>query len=345
MHLNPTETRVSGHVRLRKGTRGDVYYLKYRLPDGREVKRRLGAAWSGRGRPPEGCFTRKMAEQELQALLTDARRGTLAAIRQSGATFADAAAEWLRYVEHDRDVKPSTLADYRHMVRRLNATFAAQPVETIDAETIEHWQATLTCSNRTRQKYLIVLNGIFKRAMKAYRLASNPMVLVERPRVRNTSDIDVLSAAEVRSLVRHTAGEPYATLFLTAAFTGMRMGELLALRWGEVDFPAETIRVVRSFTLGGESSPKSGRSRSVPMVSEVAQALARLSQRERFTRDGDLVFAGVIGGHLDSNQVRDIYHEALSAAGLRRLRFHEYADVGVMPTLAEKSLRFGLIAA
>jgi integrase len=103
----------------------------------------------------------------------------------------------------------------------------------------------------------------------------------------------------------------------------MRMGELLALRWSEVDFAAETIRVVRSFTLGGESSPKSGRSRSVPMVSEVAQALARLSQREHFTSDGDLVFAGVVGGHLDSNQVRDVYHEALTAAGLRRLRFHD----------------------
>jgi integrase len=323
MHNHPTETRISGHVRLRKGRRGDVYYLKYRLPDGREVKRRLGAAWSGRGRPPDGCFTRKMAEEELQAILTDARRGTLEGMRRTGATFADAAAEWLRYVEHDRDVKRSTLSDYRHMVGRLNVTFAAEPIEKIGTDAIERWQAALSCSNRTKQKYLIVLNGIFKRAMKAYRLPSNPMVLVERPRVRNSSDIDVLSAAEVRSLVRHTAGEPYATLFLTAAFTGMRMGELLALRWGEVDFAAETIRVVRSFTLGGESSPKSGRSRSVPMVSEVALALVRLSQREHFTSHGDLVFAGVVGGHLDSNQVRDVYHEALAAAGLRRLRFHD----------------------
>jgi integrase len=46
-----------------------------------------------------------------------------------------------------------------------------------------------------------------------------------------------------------------------------------ALRWGEVDFAAETIRVVRSFTIGGASSPKSGKPRSVPMVREVATAL------------------------------------------------------------------------
>jgi integrase len=149
------------------------------------------------------------------------------------------------------------------------------------------------------------------------------MALVERPRVRQSSQIEVLSATEVRALVRAAPDELYAALFLTAAFTGLRMGELLALRWGEVDFAADTIRVVRSFTLGGESSPKSGRGRSVPMVGDVARALARLGQRERFTGDYDLVFAGVVGGHLDSNLVRSTYNDALERAGLRRLRFHD----------------------
>lgn len=323
MHVNPIDTQISGHVMLRAGKRKPVYYLKYRLPDGRQVKRRLGFAWSGRGRAPAGYFTRRMAEEQLQAILTDARRGTLAGMKTTGATFADASAEWLRYVEQDRDVKPSTLSDYRHMVRRLDRMFGSTPVERVEACTIEQWRAGLSCSNRTSQKYLIVLNGIFKRAMKVYGLPSNPMALVERPRVRQTSEIDVLSASEVRSLVRSAPTELYSSLFLTAAFTGLHMGELLALRWGEVDFAAETIRVVRSFTLGGESSPKSGRSRSVPMISEVATALARLGRSEYFTGDRDLVFAGRAGGHLDSNQVRTTYHQALSDAGLRRLRFHD----------------------
>lgn len=170
---------------------------------------------------------------------------------------------------------------------------------------------------------MIVLNGIFKRAMKVYRLPSNPMTLVERPRVRHSSAIDVLSASEVRTLVRKTSTELYKALILTAAFTGLRMGELLALRWGEVDFAAETIRVVRSFTIGGESSPKSGKPRSVPMVRGVATTLARLSQREHFTGDDDLVFAGVAGGHVDSKDLRAEYKAALTRAGLRNLRFHD----------------------
>jgi integrase len=190
------------------------------------------------------------------------------------------------------------------MVKRLDRTFGETPIERIAAEDIERWRATLSCSNRTTQKYLIVLNGIFKRAMKVYKLPGNPMALVERPRVRHSSEIDVLSASEVRALVAATSTELHKALLLTAAFTGLRMGELLALRWGEVDLTAETIRVVRSFTIGGESSPKSGKPRSVPMVHEVPSALTRIGEREHFATDEDLVFAGAAGGHLDSKDVR-----------------------------------------
>lgn len=323
MRVNIADTRVSGHVVLRQGARGSVYYLKYRLPDGRQVKRRLGKAWTERGRAPAGYYTPRTAEEALQAILTDARRGTLAGMTTVDAKFADASAEWLRYVQHDRDVKPSTLSEYRHMAKRLDRTFGETSIERIAAEDIERWRAGLSCSNRTSQKYLIVLNGIFKRAMKVYGLPSNPMALVERPRVRHSSEIDVLSASEVRALVRETSTEQHKALILTAAFTGLRMGELLALRWGEVDFAAETIRVVRSFTIGGESSPKSGKPRSVPMVREVATALARLGQREHFTGDDDLVFAGVTGRHVDSKDVRAEYKAALTRAGLRNLRFHD----------------------
>ena len=255
--------------------------------------------------------------------MADARRGTLAGMNTVNAKFADASAEWLRYVQHDRDVKPSTLSDYRHMVKRLDRTFGETPIERIASEDIERWRAGLSCSNRTTQKYLIVLNGIFKRAMKVYKLPANPMTLVERPRVRHSSEIDVLSAAEVRALVAATSTDLHKALLLTAAFTGLRMGELLALRWGEVDFAAETIRVVRSFTIGGESSPKSGKPRSVPMVREVATALAHVGQREHFTGEGDLVFAGAAGGHLDSKEVRGQYKAALDRAKLRNLRFHD----------------------
>jgi hypothetical protein len=70
------------------------------------------AAWFGHGRPPAGHYTERTAREALEATLTDARRGTLAAHGRAGATFADAAAEYLRYVAHVRRREPSTVADY-----------------------------------------------------------------------------------------------------------------------------------------------------------------------------------------------------------------------------------------
>ena len=89
----------------------------YRLPDGRQVKKMLGPEWKGLGRPREGYFTRKTAEAELRRLMTDAERGTLpGAAKRTDKTFADACAEWLRYVEYEKQRAPSTLRDYRNTV-------------------------------------------------------------------------------------------------------------------------------------------------------------------------------------------------------------------------------------
>ena len=104
-----------------------------------------------------------------------------------------------------------------------------------------------------------------------------------------------------------------------------------------VDFAAPTIRVAASYTAGTLGTPKSGLGRAVPFVDEVAQALARLALRERFTGPDELVFAGVTGGHLDGSALRRRYKVARDAARLRPLRFHDYADLRVMPTRHRKA--------
>ncbi len=61
-----------------------------------------GRGWSGRGRPADGSFTKRAAEAWLREVLREAEAGTLPGAFRTGATFADAAAEWLRYGEHLR---------------------------------------------------------------------------------------------------------------------------------------------------------------------------------------------------------------------------------------------------
>jgi integrase len=311
-----------------EGKRGPRWYAKYRLPDGRQVQKALGPAWTQRGRPADGYFTKRTAEAWLRDVLDQAHKGTLPGMVRTGATFADAAAEWLRYVEQERGRKASTLADYRSVVRaHFLPAFGEQPLERITEDTIERWLSTQLregeLSRRSLQKMVVLLNGIFRRARKVWKLPQNPVADVERLPVSKRTDIEFYSPEEVHALVRASAVKQDGALFLTAAMTGLRMGELLALRWRDVDFATQTVRVTASYTAGTLGTPKSGLGRAVPLVDEVAQALARLGKRKRWSGPDDLVFVGTAGGYLDGSALRRRYKKARDAAGLRPLRFHD----------------------
>ena len=64
-----------------------AWYAKYRLPDGRQVQKKIGPAWVGRGRPPAGYVTKRLAEEWLAEVLADARRGMLPGLVRTGATL------------------------------------------------------------------------------------------------------------------------------------------------------------------------------------------------------------------------------------------------------------------
>jgi integrase len=81
-------------------------------------------------------------------------------------------------------------------------------------------------------------------------------------------------------------------MYRNAAMTGHRQGELMALRWRDVDWQAQRIRVRQTWVLGEFGTPKSKRStRSVPMADEVAGELDRLFKQSRWKADHYLVFA------------------------------------------------------
>lgn len=149
-----------------------------------------------------------------------------------------------------------------------------------------------------------------------------PATAIERQQVRYSGDYDFYSREEIDALARAAASEQDEAIYLTAAMTGLRRGELVGLCWRDVDFPGQAIRVRANYSYGQLVTPKSGKVRSVPMVPEVAQALARLSQRELFRADSDPVFVGTTGGHLDASALRRRYAAAVKRAGLRPLPFH-----------------------
>lgn len=297
---------------------------------GGQHQRVLGKAWSGRGRPTNGYLSKHAAQRELDAILAEARRGQLVAPLRpvGGAVFADAAAEWLRYVEHDRKRRPSTLRDYRIVVGTvLLPAFGDAPLEALTSAHIDAFRSRLVAegrlSARTINKYLALIHGILKRAQRVYGLSANAAAGVERQPTRRSGDLDVYSAEEVEALVRAAASPEDAAVFATASYAGLRLGELRALRWRDVDFGKRLVHVRRSYVQRDEGAPKSGRVRSVPMSDQVVSVLDGLSRRDRFTGDEDLVFCNEVGEHFDDSALRRRFYAARERAGLRPIRFHD----------------------
>jgi integrase len=318
---------ISGHVFKVERKRGAQWYAKYRLPDGRQVQRRIGPHWTDRKiEPPAGYFTKTTARAWLDETLAKARRGELPGMVRTGTTFAVACDDWLDY-KRDRKIKLSTQIDYEHMVDRMKKVLGDKVrLEEVTPEMVEGFRDALVAedlSDRTVNKYLTVLHGLFVWAQRRYKLPANPVANVERRPHAKRGNIDVFSREEILALVRAAASKQDGTIYLTAAFTGLRLGELLALRWRDVDFTNSAIHVRQSFTNGRVDTPKSGQERTVPMADEVAEALAALGQRDEFRADDDLVFCGIKGGHLSGHKLRDRYKAAIKKAGLRDLRFHD----------------------
>jgi integrase len=170
--------------------------------------------------------------------------------------------------------------------------FGSMPLDELVPQLIEDWRASLPGDARTKNKQMTVLNGIMKRACREYGLKANPVSGVERLREVKKLDLEVLEPEEVWALVRGAATEQDAAIYLTAAYTGMRMGEIRALRWKDVDFPRSLIRIRASYSTPWLTTPKSGKVRTVPLAPDVAIALARLASTRADTGDESLVFPG-----------------------------------------------------
>ncbi len=310
--------RQRGHLRQR----GSSWVVTYRV-DGRQVWRSF---------PDREQAELWLAERRLELARNEARA-------PARVTFSVAARAW---VDHgrDRNLSPKTIRDRESVLSRwLEPAFGPRRLEDVTAASITKWRReqmrTLVefpggetrpaMSLRNAEKITALLYSIFEFARVEYALPSNPVARVERLRVRyDPASFDYYEPEEVHALARAASSDQDRAIYLVAAFAGLRMGECLALRWRDVDFAQQTIRVERSLTDERKmKAPKSGRSRSVPLASTLVGPLDRLSQRDTFTGPDELVFVGGQGEPLDGSALRRRYKAAQKRARLRPIRFHD----------------------
>jgi integrase len=261
------------------------------------------------------------------------------------------------WTERKRNLKRRTIKDYRQVLDAYllpapegseptatgyeRAPFGTTPLRDLHQTQVKAWYDALPYG-RTAEKLLMITRAVFTHAQSRGWIEQDPTASVERQQVRYSGDYDFYSREEINALVRAADSEQDAAIYLTAAMTGLRRGELMALRWRDIDFTGQAIRVRANYSFGELVTPKSGKVRSVPMVPDVAQALARLGQRERFTADDDPVFAGTVGGHLDASALRRRYVAAVRAPACASFRFTRCATIsGRWRSIGRRSCRSG----
>jgi integrase len=280
--------------------------------------------------------------------------------RSRGVTFREVAHSYLRWLEEVKGAKPSTLADYRYLLaepgvpyKRRAGESAGHIIEALgdrsaaklsvrDIDTLLTTVSSAGCSARNVNKHRALVSAVFNYGIKdsAFSLPGNPAALTDKRKEARPGPLVFYTPEEVEALAKALADGRHrekpvkspvelaedvqdAELVRVAAYVGLRLGELLALRWSDLDFASHALTVARALSLGVESSPKSGRVRRIPLPDQAAAALDRLSRREHFTTPGDRVFCNVLGRALDGSAVRKRFKRARDAVGLRPLRLHD----------------------
>jgi integrase len=189
-------------------------------------------------------------------------------------------------------------------------------------------------SPKTVQNTIRCLSSLLSHAVEDGLLTVNPAFKPGKflPKISKRRGINPLTREEIATLL-YTAkakASRYYPIFLCAARTGLRMGELLALRWEDLDFNGRCIQVSRNYTHWKLTTPKSGESRAVDMSLELTRVLTDLKlerQIEAGASGTDVppwVFCNEKGGLLHPHNLRDrIFYGLLKKAGLRQVRFHD----------------------
>jgi integrase len=312
---------------VRKDSAGrETWYGKWWVGSS-QVKRRIGAK-----RTPSlrDGLTRSQAEAELRKLIGSVQ---IAQARRERMTVAEAG-ELLIASATTRGLKRSTVMSYETICRvHLSPFFGSRPLDRITRRDVESLGAQMIRKGKapaTTRHALSVLHTIFEHARRQEWVVANPVSLADKPRVEQVDpDIRFLDTEEVEALVRGVPddylGRVERPMYLAAAMTGMRQGELLALRWLDVDWAARRVRIRRNFVRGEFGTPKSKRSsRSVPLADRLARELDQLHRETEWAGEDDLVFAHPhTGKPIDRSKLLKRFKFALKHAGVRDVRFHD----------------------
>jgi integrase len=286
--------------------------------------------------------TRKEVAAKLKTALYEQQKGLLVTGPQQ--KVEQFLIHWLEDV-HKQSVRPRTYERYEEIIRlhlgpgvghHLLEKLSPQHLQAFYKKKLDEGLSPTTVVNLHN-----VLHKALETAVRWNLIARNPCNLVSPPR-RKRFEIQPLNIQQIHQLLAAARGHRLEALFILALATGMRRGELLALKWQDLDLEQGILQVRRILTripskLPGkgfeESEPKTDKGRrSIVIPPFVVEALKqhRIRQLEAKLKAGqgwqdhDYVFCTSIGTHLNpTKDVLNVLKSLLAKAGLPDIRFHD----------------------
>ena len=278
---------------------------------------------------PEGA-TKKKAREELRRIEESVQKGSyIPSAKVPG--FSSVAKNWLAIKKPD--IRYSTYRNYAgHIENHLKPYFGVIQITRINYNIVEkfiqHCQEE-GMSVPMLKKVITTLGAIMAYACKRRFIDYNPVRDIEKPKgkshYKEDEEMHILTPEQVLSLFNATKDIRFKTLFMVAALTGMRQGEIMGLKWQDVDWEAGQIHVKRTFTSNRFYNPKSKTSkRKIDLAPQLTSQLKEWQLACPPTKN-DLLFPGEEGKKpMDpSPMVKRHFLPAIKAAKVPRVRFHD----------------------
>jgi integrase len=281
---------------------------------------------------PEGA-TKAQAKEELRSIEDQVKKGIyLPAVKVP--IFSEVAQEW---IEHKKlKLRETTWEVYEGHVRNHFGDLDYLKITRITIATVEKFITDRQGQGMnigTLRKILVTLGQILSYAVRHKYIDYNPLREAERPRPQakvqededdSQADMRILTPLQINALVDKVKDLKYRVLFMLAVFSGARQGELLALRWSDVDWRHSQIHIQRTFNNGRLFTPKTKTSkRKIDLGPSIMKELKRW-RLACPKNDLDLVFPNDVGNHINNkNMLRRHFRPALQAAGCPPFRFHD----------------------
>lgn len=189
-------------------------------------------------------------------------------------------------------------------------------------------------SDENIQKVHTLINDSLKKAERWGLISRNPAALVDRPKAVK-KEITVWNVEEVRQFLKYAKKSGrYYIAFLLASTTGMRQGEILGLRWKDVDFENGCVRITQTLSSDGKdllpyTKTKSG-SRTIDLPEETVTALKKHwlfirgeREKNRSYKNLDLVVCTEFGTPTHKSNIRRVFKSIIKKADIPKIRFHD----------------------